>query len=219
MILFNFFSKKKSYTKYGDILKNKQASKEQRLETIDILEKLDAEKSIPELLKRFEIVLESGLQDTKEKEACLNAIIKHGAQAQSYVKSYLETQKRLAWVIRIAEKIFPKEELLQLLLANLKTDVVEFDDDAMERNLDILFALKDFEDPNITKKISSFLSSRDDDTRIAVLECLETQAEKDLQARQIILNLAQNAANDMNSRFTGVVTHMIKKHHWLDYDK
>lgn len=219
MILFNFFSKKKSYTKYGDILKNKQASKEQRLEAIDILEKLDAAKSVPELLKRFEIVLESGLQDTKEKEACLNAIIKHGSQAQSYVKYYLETQKRLAWVIRIAEKIFPKEELLQLLLANLKTDVVEFDDDAMERNLDILFALKDFEDPNITKKISNFLSSRDDDTRIAVLECLETQAEKDLQARQIILNLAQNATNDMNSRFTGVVTHMIQKHHWLDYDK
>lgn len=180
---------------------------------------MDAQSGIPELLKRFEIVLESGLQDVKEKELCVQAIVKHGEQAKPYIENYLQTQKRLAWVIRIAEKIFQKNELLSLLLLNLKTDVAEFDDDVMERNLDLLFALKDFQDPNITQKVSRFLSSRDDDTRLAVLECLEAQAETDPEARKIILNLAQNAANDMNSRFMGAVTHIVKKHHWLNYDK
>lgn len=214
MSFINFFSKKKSYKKYGDILKNKMSSKEQRLEAIDVLEKLDAAEGITELLKRFEIVLESGLQDVKEKESCLNAIVKHGSHARPYVEHYLENQKRLAWVIRIAEKIFPKDEFLQLILKNVHTDVVEFDDDTMERNLDILFALKEFQDPNITEKISPFLSSRDDDTRIAVLECLEVQAEIDPKARNIILNLAQNPTNDINSRFMGAVTHIIKKNRW-----
>jgi hypothetical protein len=212
--LKKLFFKQKSYTKYGDILKKTATTKEQRLEAIDVLENLSADLAVPELLKRFELVVESGLQDTKEKEYCLNAIIKHSVKAQPYVTQYIQTKKRLAWVIRISEKIFSKDEHINLLLNSLAFDFVEFDDDAMERNLDILHALKEFQDPTIASKISKFLNSRDDDTRLAALECLESQAETDTQARAIILNLAQNHANDINSRFMGAVTHIIEKHHW-----
>ena len=83
--LKNLFAKEKSYTKYGDVLKKTLTTKEQRLEAIEVLEKLPADQSVPELLKRFEIVIESGLQDTREKEYCLNAIVKHEALAQTYV--------------------------------------------------------------------------------------------------------------------------------------
>ena len=103
-----------------------------------------------------------------------------------------------------------------MLLNNLNSDFVEFDDDTMQRNLDILHALKEFQNPSITPKVSLFLKSRDDDTALAALECLESQAESDERARHAILNLAQNPTTDINSRFMGAVTHILKKHHWLD---
>ncbi len=212
--LKNFFSKKKSYTKYGDTLKRVLSTKEQRLEAIDVLEKLEANLGVPELLKRFELVVESGLQDTKEKEICLKAIIAKKEAAQPAVKEYISHQRRLAWVLRIAEQIFAKEEYLNLLLEQLIFDVMDFDDDARERNLDLLHALKESQDPKITGKVSAFLKSRDDDTQLAALECLEIQAEKDKNARDIILGLAQNGSHDINSRFMGAIAHIIKKHQW-----
>lgn len=210
----NFFNKKKSYTKYGDTLKRVLSTKDQRMEAIEVLERQPPEIAIPELLKRFELVVESGLQDTKEKELCLEAILKHPDDAKPFVIHYAQSKRRLAWVLRIAEKILPKEEYLNLLLNNLNSDVLEFDDDTRERNLDILLALKETQSPRITEKVSEFIQSGDDDTQMSALECLEAQAKHDLNAKNIILNLAQNKSYDTNARFMGAVSHIIEKHHW-----
>lgn len=210
------FFREKTYTKYGDVLKKRVTTKEQRLEALEVLEKAPPQQSVPEILKRFELVVESGLQDTKEKEQCLNAIIKHGPISKPFVIEYIQTKKRLAWVLRIAERILSKDEYLDLLLANLKTDGVEFDDDIIERNLDILHVLKDIQNPKITPQVVPFLDNRDDDTRLTALECLEFQGENDPNARQIILNLAQTPITDVNSRFMGAVNNIIQKHHWLN---
>ncbi len=212
---FSVDSKSKSYDKYGDILKKTLTTKDQRLEAIDALEKLPAEKSIPQLLKRFELVVDSGLLDNREKEMCMKIIISHANKAQDFIREAILSKRRLAWPIKIAEKIFPQEQYILLLLDNLNSSMEVFDEDALERNSEILLALREIHDERIVQKANEFLSCRDDSVRMAALECLEEQASAISRAKEIILSLVNTTLNDDNSRFIGVVNEIAKKHNWV----
>ena len=89
-----------------------------------------------------------------------------------------------------------------------------FDEDALARNEEILLALREIHDERIVKKANEFLSCRDENVRMAALECLENQASKITQAKEIILNLVNTPITDDNSRFIGVVHEITKKHNW-----
>jgi hypothetical protein len=217
-IFGNFFSSgSKSYDKYGDILKKMLTTKEQRLEAMQTLQSLPVHQCVPQLLKRFEMVLDSGLQDTKEKEQCLNIIVSFGQASQPFVSEFLANQRRISWPIKIAEKIFSYDEYVDLLLKNLNADIAVFDEAALERNEEILLALKEVKgkENDIVNKVTSFLSSRDENVRIAALECLEEQAIESLQAQKIILDLSLIPLTDENSRFLGIVKTIIQNHKWI----
>ncbi len=217
MGIFNkiFSSEPKSYDKQGDMLKKIMTTKEQRLEAIDSLEKLPPEKSIPQLLKRFEIVIDSGLLDNREKEMCLKIIVSHGEKAKDHIIKSLASQKRIAWHIKMAEKIFSKSEYVSLLLQNLNGDMEVFDEDALDRNAEILLALREIPDTQIVQAAQKFLSCRDEQVRMAAVECLEEQAHDSLEAKQAIINLVKIPLTDDNSRFIGVANEIAKKHNWL----
>ena len=87
----------------------------------------------------------------------------------------------------------------------------------MERNEEILLALKDVKEANdaIVDKVTEFLSSRDDNVRMAALECLEEQAINSTKAKMIILDLSKAPITDENSRFLGVVNSIIQNHKWI----
>ncbi|MGY3805125.1 hypothetical protein ACWNT8_13750 [Pigmentibacter ruber] len=211
-----FSSSNKSYDKYGDVLKKILTTKEQRLEAIEALEGLTAEQAVPQLLKRFEISVDSGLQDTKEKEQCMKLIVAYGDQSKSFIENVLTKERKISWPIKIAEKIYPETEYINLLLSNLSANIAEFDEATIERNEEILLALKDVKEANdlIVSKVMEFLSSRDDNLRMAALECLEEQARSNKKAKEIILNLAKSPMSDDNSRFLGVVNSIIQNHRW-----
>ncbi|MES2615616.1 MAG: hypothetical protein V4591_09395 [Bdellovibrionota bacterium] len=213
-----FFSSRtepKSYDKHGDVLKKVMTTKDQRSEAIEALAKLAPELSIPQLLKRFEMVLESGLIDTREKEQCMKIIVTHGEKAQEYIREAIKTKKRLAWPIKIAEKIFSQEAYVALLLENLNLNMEVFDEDILERNSEILLALREIHDERIVQVAQEFLSCRDENVRMAALECLENQASAIEKAKEIILNLIKMPVTDDNSRFIGVVNEITKKHNWI----
>lgn len=212
--IFSSSSKPKSYDKYGDVLKKIMTTKDQRLEAIGALEKLPPEQSIPQLLKRFEIVIDSGLLDTREKEMCMKIIVSHGDKAQGFIREVLATKKRLAWPIKIAEKIFSQEEYILLLLGHLNSNMAVFDEDVLERNEEILLALRELHDERIVQRAKEFLSCGYENVRMAALECLENQASVFATAKEIILNLSQTPMTDDNSRFIGVVNEISKKHGW-----
>lgn len=217
MSLFKLFSsdKKKSYDRYGDVLKKKMTTKEQRLEAIEALEKISPVEAIPQFLKRFEMVTDSGLQDTKEKERCMDFIVKNKIHASDFVKQAVLNQKRVSWPVKIAEKIFSKEDYIDLLLLSLNSDSAIFDEDTLERNSEILLALKEVKDLKIVNKAVEFLSSRDENVRMSALECLEEQATEFEDAKKIILDLLHMPMTDNNSRFLGVVQTIVKKHKWV----
>jgi hypothetical protein len=215
--LFSREKKKKSFDKYGDVLKNKITTKESRLEAIEALESAKDPQVVPALLMRFEMVLESGLQDAREKEKCMNIIVSHGDAAKADVFEYIEKKHRIAWPLKVAEKICSHDEYIDLLLNSLKPDMVVFDNETLEKNEEILLALKEKRDGRICSKVLPFLSLRDEGLRMAAVECLEEQAQQDLQARDIFLELSQTAPTDDNSRFIGVIQSIVKKHNWQGY--
>jgi len=216
--IFNkiFSSSTKSYDKYGDVLKKILTTKDQRLEAIESLQGLTAEQSVPQLLKRFEISVDSGLQDNKEKEQCLKIIVDFGDKSKPFIQAVLAKERKISWPIKIAEKLFSHEEYVNLLLSNLSSHVAEFDESSLERNEEILLALKDVKeaDDKIVDKVTEFLSCRDDNVRMASLECLEEQAKNNEKAKKIILDLSKAPITDENSRFLGVVNSIIQNHKW-----
>ncbi|KAB8029912.1 hypothetical protein [Fluviispira multicolorata] len=211
-----FSSQPKSYDKYGDILKKVMTTKEQRLEAIEALENIAPEQSVPQLLKRFEISVDSGLIDNREKEKCLNIIVEFGEKSKPFVKKIIESQRRISWPIKIAEKIFSHDEYAEILINNLKTNIAVFDESVLERNEEIMLALKEVKGKEeiIVNKVTEFLSSRDENLKMAALECLEEQAKQNITAKEIIINLSNQPVTDENSRFMGVVNSIIQAHKW-----
>ncbi|APJ04275.1 hypothetical protein [Silvanigrella aquatica] len=212
-----FSSSSKSYDKYGDVLKKLMTTKEQRMEAIEALQGLTAEQSVPQLLKRFEISVDSGIQDTKEKEQCLKLIVNFGDKSKAFIADVLAKQRKISWPIKIAEKIFSHEEYVDILLNNLDSNIEVFDETSLERNEEILLALKDVRGNSeaIVEKVTEFLTSRDDNIRMAALECLEEHALQSVKAKEIILELSKAAMTDENSRFLGVVHSIIQNHKWM----
>jgi hypothetical protein len=214
----NFFRNRKikGFKKSGDVLKKAYTTKEQRLEAIEHLKNSEAELSVPQLLKRFELVIDHGLQDTKEKDMCMQEILSHKEKSIPFVKECIKIQKRISWPLRISEKLLKKNEYLELLLSNLEPDLIAFDDAHIERNIAILNALKDVYDKNVTEKVLPFLKHRNDDIKIAAVEVLLSQAtkNKDELAKKTLTLISKEELNDENSRFLGHTKNLVSQNKW-----
>ena len=80
------------------VIKNAKAIKEDRGAWIEYFKGLDdADAAVPALLQRFEYSLEHGINDTREKESCMNGIVAFGDAALPYVTEHLLTTSRIAW--------------------------------------------------------------------------------------------------------------------------
>jgi len=214
----SFLSKwfgKKDYNKYGDVLKNPRASKDQRQEALQVLAKIDPSLAIPQLLKRFELVTDSGLVDTKEKEQCLKIILEHGDIAKPFLKEAIHTKPRLSWLLKAAEQLYPTSEYVSLLLENLRLETEGFDEEAQDRNVDLLLALRETTDDRVASQVVPFLHSRKEDVRMAALECLEEQGQHSSQAKDFILKILNEAKDESDARFLGTMKSIAIRHQWI----
>lgn len=220
-MVLSFFSrmresrKQKALAGYGNVLKNKVTTKEQRLEAIEaLLEYSDAELVIPQLMKRFSIAVDSGIQDKREKEICAEKILSFADAAKPFVRHEVVHGARVSWPLQMSEKLFSPDEYLDLLLEVAQTSVAPFDDTANQRRVEVVLALKEIVDGRIVDAVRPFLEERDESLRMAALECLEKQAETDERAREMIVGLLSKEESDDNSRFLGVVRSLAAKNGW-----
>jgi hypothetical protein len=220
-MVFGFFGgskdarRTKMAEKYGNVLKNKVTTKEQRLEAIDaLLSEDDAALVIPQLMKRFEIVVDSGIQDKREKEMCAEKIVSFKETAIPFVEQAVKSSPRPSWPLQMAEELLDREAYLVLLLDILKLEISAFDDAARQRNVEVIMALAEHSDVRVVEHVSTFLNERDEDLRMAALQCLERQARELPAARDIICGLLNLEESDDNSRFLGIVRTLIVKNSW-----
>jgi len=206
---------RKSAESHGLTLKNKVTTKEQRLEAIESLSGMVPEVAFPQLLKRYEIVIDHGIQDTREKEMIEEIFLKQPESAKPVVREAMSSMARISWPVRLAEKLFPHEEYLALLFASLKMDGVLFDEAVQERNVEILLALKEIEAPGVVERAARLVRTRDEQVRMAALECLEAHALSSPDAKEVFLDLLKEEPSDSNSRLLGLARSIAERHAWV----
>ncbi|NBW83092.1 hypothetical protein EBR21_15190, partial [bacterium] len=205
----------KSFEKMGDLLKNQITTKEQRWEAIEGLASGgDFALAAPQLMKRFELVVDHGIVDKREKDRVMEILLENGEIARPLVCDAVRAQKRISWPIKLAEKMLSSEDYLKLLLESLNTENVLFDETLHERNIELLLALKELSDARIVERTRLLVKSRDEQVRMAALECLEEQAREHKEARDCLLSLLAEPLTDDNSRFVGLVKAIVTRNKW-----
>jgi HEAT repeat protein len=179
------FDRFKDYRKQRDdrkiskslsVIRNPKAIKEDRQAAIEYFKGLDdPHTAVPALLQRFEYSLEHGINDTREKEACMEGIIAHGEPALPHVREHLLTTSRIAWPIKTLKALGKEEQVIDILKDALDFEDVRFDQAKVDKNYDILCYMIDYKLPGFADKLVHFLADPDERVRFAATEVLIEQ--------------------------------------------
>ena len=163
------------------VITNPKAIKDDRWSMIMFLRDLgEVEKAVPILLKRFEYSLEHGINDTREKEAVLEAITSYGTDALSVVREYLLVTNRIAWPIKTLKALGDEDQVVEVLKSALDFGDIAFDQAKVDKNYDILCYLIDYPVPGFAEKLAHFLNDNDERVRYAAAEVLIEQQDAEV---------------------------------------
>jgi hypothetical protein len=159
-------------------LKNPKAIKEDRSAAIEYFKsEEDPTLAVPALLQRFEYSLEHGINDAREKEACLEGVVRHGEAAVPRIQEHLQQTSRIAWPIKCLKSLGREELVTNCLKSALNFGDVAFDQAQTDKNYDILCYLVDYQLPGFTQELAHFLKDPDERVRFAATEVLIEQKD------------------------------------------
>jgi len=203
---------KKRLEKCRRTIKNPKAVKDDRMAALQYLAELDdMEAAVPVLLTRFDYSLENGIIDTREKEVALEGVIRWEEKARPLVTEHLKQTTRIAWPIKILNKVAKPEDVASSLLETLNFEAASFDQAAIDKNYDILCYLRDFKIGENCGRLSVFLQDSDERVRFACAETLIEQGD-DTVAAQLEPFLVDESSE--NRRIRKVVLDAFVNRHW-----
>lgn len=219
MGIFDRFKKgrdEKRIAKSIAIIKNSKAIKEDRQGAIEYFKDLgDAATAVPALLQRFEYSLEHGINDTREKESCMEGILGYGEEALPHVREHLLVTSRIAWPIKVLKALGEESQVADILKSALDFGDVAFDQAKVDKNYDILCYLVELKLPGFVDKIAHFLSDPDERVRFATTEVL---IEQDDPAVPGLLERFLGDESPDNTRLRKSVIEAYLKHGWTVKD-
>lgn len=159
------------------VVQNPKAIKEERAAAIDFFKHLDnPETAINALLSRFSYSLEHGINDTREKESCMEGILRFNKEALPFVEKHLKSSTKIAWPIKVLKAIASDSEVVATLSSCLDFGDVSFNQSQIDKNYDLLCYLREYQlDTYICEKLLHFLNEHDERVRFAVVEVLLEQ--------------------------------------------
>jgi len=191
--------KDKKVAKSISTLKNPKAIKDDRWMAIMFFEELEnAAVAVPALLNRFDYSIEHGIQDTREKEATLEAVLSYGEDALEHIQTKLTTTTRIAWPIKALNKLGSDEQVIEVLKESLDFGDIAFDQSKVDKNYDILCYLREYKIPNFAEKVAGLLKDHDERVRLAAVEVILEQDE------EIIPGLVEHLLSDTSSENTRI---------------
>ena len=169
----------KRIAKSINLIKNSKAIKEDRWNAILFFKELGRpEVAVPALLQRFEYSLEHGINDTREKEATLEAIKSYGDDALTFVNNHLTETNRIAWPIKTLKALGSEDQVSEVLQDALVFEDVAFDQAKVDKNYDILCYLADYQIPEGSDRLAHFLNDPDERVRFACAEVMSHQDDQ-----------------------------------------
>jgi hypothetical protein len=169
--------KTKRIDRAGKLVRNAKAIREDRGAALDFLAKdvKEADQAIPLLLPRFEYSLEHGINDTREKELAQEGIVRFGEASVPFLQDWLKKTTRIAWPIKCLKALGKDSLVVDALKAALDYNDVAFDQQAVDKNYDVLCYLREYQVPEAVDQISHFLNDPDERVRFAAAEFLIAQ--------------------------------------------
>lgn len=164
-------------TAYEKLIRKINVHKQERRSAIDFFCHYDddTDRSLKALLKRFDFSDENSIVDGKEKEAALAGIIRRGPAALPIIQEYLQTKEHIAWPLKALLALSDEQTVVRALEDCLDLGPVDFEQNKVEKNYDILCHLMDYDTPCNEEKILHFLQARDERVRFAAAELLARQ--------------------------------------------
>ena len=177
----NFSKKRKqnAFKKNSQVIKNPKAIKEDRVGAIESIASYeDKEAATTALLARFNFSLEHGIQDSREKEKVMNSILSFKEEAISPTLDYLKKAKSIAWPVKILSSLISEKELTRILEDTLIFGDIDFSQETVNKNYDILCHLRNHSLEDKGKKLFAFLKVHDERLRVAAVEAILDQDEE-----------------------------------------
>ena len=192
-------------------LQNPKALKEERVAAIEFFKHIeDAETSINSLLKRFNYSLEHGINDTREKESAMEGILAFETNGLQFIQEHLKISTKIAWPIKILKSIASEEQIVSTLQECLNFADVEFDQNQIDKNYDILCYLRDYQiEGKLCESLFHFLEAHDERLRFAVVEVLLEQSHDFIPAKleKFLLDESPENSRIRQSVIKGFVDH------------
>jgi len=199
------------------VIKNAKAIKEDRGAWIEYFKGLDdADAAVPALLQRFEYSLEHGINDTREKESCMNGIVAFGDAALPYVTEHLLTTSRIAWPIKILKALGKEDQVIEILLSALDFGEISFDQGKVDKNYDILCYLVEYKLAGRANKLAHFVADQDERVRFACVELLIEQDDPEIPG---LVEKFIGDGSPENTRIRQAVIEAFLKHGWVVQDR
>jgi hypothetical protein len=197
-------------------MKNAKAIKDDRWMAIAFFnDHPDTDVAVTAMLDRFDFSIEHGIQDTKEKEVCMKNILARGAEALPFVTKKLESTTRIAWPIKILSQLGEEEQIIDVLKSALNFGDIDFDQNQVDKNYDILCYLRDYKVPGFAEKLSHFLNDHDERIRFAATEVLLEQEDKNIPS--MVEKFLSDSSSE-NTRIRNSVIEAFVSHNWTIAD-
>ncbi|MBI2602120.1 MAG: hypothetical protein HYW48_03610 [Deltaproteobacteria bacterium] len=202
--------RERSIAKSLKLIQNPKAIREERASAIEFFKNLDdPQLAVPALLKRFDFSLDHGINDTREKESAMEGILRFKDAALPFVREHLAKSNRIAWPIKILQRLAEEAQTIEALEASLDFGEVDFDRDKVDKNYDVLCYLRDFQLPDQGKKLLRFLSAHDERVRFAVTEVILAQNAQEV-AKHLEPFLLDESAENTRVRQTVIDAYLEK---------
>jgi hypothetical protein len=185
-------------------LLNKYLQPEERWGAVQAITHDESDAAVDALLRRFTIYIEPSAQDNEEKEFIADALASRGEKILPRLKKALHAQESITWLVRIADRILPRDALRDLLLEILATFDTEYERNP-ERKIQLIMALADFPGEETAKGVIPFLDDVHETARFQAVSTLFAVQGESAREALVALFLKEESVRVKHAVLDGLV--------------
>jgi hypothetical protein len=191
-------------------LANRNAQNEDREASAKWLANNGSEEALLGMFGRFEITIEHGLKDKKEKELVFDLLVGKGEPVAELARKFALSSVHFQYAVLIVEQLKGHEKAVELLLELSQKESIE-NELKPEKKRTLMIALAERKDPRIIAEAERFLMDYDESVRAGAVEALAAQEGE--EAVPLLLKALCNRKEE-STRIRGRIAEAFEKHGW-----
>ncbi|HSI06278.1 MAG TPA: hypothetical protein VLC93_17455, partial [Myxococcota bacterium] len=143
------------------------------------------------VLKRFTANASGHIADEDEKKWLENALVDVGEDALEPLRAFIKNEERLTYALHAYERIAGSEEAVRFYVEVMNAYGPD-DHRSSDAKLQLVHALAEhMDDPRVLECLMAFVLDHADEVRTAVLDLIDTAADKGLMKDALLMTLAE----------------------------